>query len=139
MEYEPAETRRADRVSSVFDRIDDTASENGHTRRLDRKSYGGARMQRTERAGCVNPRGKWGDNEMEKKKRNKCFEFLKHFWKPMSIMIWLPILIEALQLRCSVHCKPSWSLQLVRRVEDFGRHRGIEKEFGSEVQCETHW
>jgi len=34
---------------------------------------------------------------MEKKKRDKCFEFLKHFWKPMWIMIWLAILIEALQ------------------------------------------
>jgi len=42
-------------------------------------------------------REKWGDNEMEKKQRVKCFEFLKHFWKPMWIMILLAILIEALQ------------------------------------------
>ena len=28
----------------------------------------------------------WGYNEMEKK-RNKCFEFLKHFLGPMPIMI----------------------------------------------------
>ena len=34
---------------------------------------------------------------MEEKKRNKCFEFVKHFWRPMSIMFWLAILIEALQ------------------------------------------
>ena len=33
----------------------------------------------------------------KKKKRNKCCEFLKHFGKPMSIMIWLAVLIEALQ------------------------------------------
>ena len=42
-------------------------------------------------------REKWCDNEMEKKKRKKCSEFLKHFWKPMSIMIWLAIFMEALQ------------------------------------------
>ena len=32
-------------------------------------------------------RGRWGDNEMEEKKRNKCFQFLKHLWRPMPIMI----------------------------------------------------
>ena len=36
----------------------------------------------------------WGYNEMEEKKRNKCFEFLKQFWKPMPIMVWLAILID---------------------------------------------
>ena len=38
-----------------------------------------------------------GHNEMEERKRNKCLEFLKHFWGPMPIMIWLAILIEAIQ------------------------------------------
>ena len=42
-------------------------------------------------------RERWGYNEMEEKKRNKCFQFLKHLWRPMPIMIWLAILIEALQ------------------------------------------
>ena len=34
---------------------------------------------------------------MEEKKRNKWLEFLKQFWGPMPIMIWLAILIEAIQ------------------------------------------
>ena len=38
-----------------------------------------------------------GYNEMEEKKRNKCLEFLNHFWGPMPIMVWLAILIEAIQ------------------------------------------
>ena len=42
-------------------------------------------------------RDTWGYNEMEEKKRNKCFEFLKHLWGPMPIMIWIAILIEAIQ------------------------------------------
>ena len=29
-------------------------------------------------------------SEMEKKKRNKCFELLKHFWKPMSNHVLAP-------------------------------------------------
>ena len=28
----------------------------------------------------------WGYNEMEEKKRNKCPEFLKHFWGPMPMI-----------------------------------------------------
>ena len=38
-----------------------------------------------------------GGMAIHQKKRNKCFECLKHFWRPMPIMIWLAILIEALQ------------------------------------------
>ena len=43
-------------------------------------------------------RDTWGYNEMEEKKRSMCLEFLKHFWGPMLIMIWLAILIEAIQV-----------------------------------------
>ena len=39
----------------------------------------------------------WGYNDIEEKKRNECLEFLKHFRWPMPIMIWLAILIEAIQ------------------------------------------
>ena len=39
----------------------------------------------------------WGYNGMEEKKRNKCLECLKQLWGPMPIMIWLAILIEAIQ------------------------------------------
>ena len=70
---------------------------------------------------------------MEEKKRNKCFEFLKHFWRPMSIMIWLAILIEAIQfdrMDFAVLCaleNHQRSRQLVRGVEGFGRDRSIEE------------
>ena len=96
-------------------------------------------MQPVERAGCDNLQGKWVYNEMEEKKRDKCFEFLKHFWRPMPIMIWLAILIDwmdfAVLCNTASHQRPH---RLVRGVEDFGRDRGLEEEFGTEVQSETN-
>jgi len=40
---------------------------------------------------------KYGYNELSEKERNRLAEFLKHFWGPMPIMIWLAILVEAIQ------------------------------------------
>ena len=41
----------------------------------------------------------WAYNEMEEKKRDRCFEFLKHFWGSMPIIILFAFLwIEAIQL-----------------------------------------
>ena len=80
---------------------------------------------------------------MEKKQRDKCFEFLKHFWKAMSIMIWLAILKHSSLIFgiWGVVCvaRHQRSLQLIRRVEGFGRDRAIEREFDTEVHCDTHW
>ena len=75
-----------------------------------------------------------GYNEMEEKKRNKCLEFLKHFWGPMPIMMSLAILIEAIQFDWIGFCG---ARRLVRRDELSGRDQGIEEEFGTGVQSET--
>uniref|UniRef100_A0A7S1WBI6 Plasma membrane ATPase n=1 Tax=Alexandrium catenella TaxID=2925 RepID=A0A7S1WBI6_ALECA len=40
---------------------------------------------------------KHGYNELAEKERNKLWEFLKHFWGPMPIMIWLAVGVEAIQ------------------------------------------
>ena len=98
VEDEPAETDEPTEVSSVLVGTDDAASETD--------TQDGSIEKVTEAQECNGLseqdvtvlREKWNCNEMEKKKKkNKCFEFLKHFWKPMSIMVWLAILIEALQ------------------------------------------
>ena len=83
-------------------------------------------------------RERWGYNEMEEKKRNKFFQFLKHFWRPMPNMIWLAILIEALQFDwngfCGALCIASHqrSLRLKQGIEGFRRDRGIEESGAKE-------
>ena len=77
VEDEPAQTEEPTKVSSVLDRSDDAASQqDGSIEKVaEAQECNGMREQ-----DVTILREKWSYNEMEKKKRDKCFEFLKHFW-----------------------------------------------------------
>ena len=93
----PPKQEEPTEVSSVLDGGDDAASETDTQDGPIEKVTEAQECNGLSEQDVTILREKWGDNEMEKKKRNKGFEFLKHFWKPMSIMIWLAIFIEALR------------------------------------------
>ena len=97
VEDEPAETEEPIEVPSVLDESDDAASETDTRDGSIEKDTEAHECNGLSEQDVTVLRENGGHNEKEEKKRNTCFEFLKHFWRPMSIMIWLAILIEALQ------------------------------------------
>ena len=130
VEYEPAETDEPTEVSSVLDRIDDAASETDTQDGLIEKVTVAQECNGLSEQDVTILQRKSGVTMRWRRRRSvtSASQFLKHFWKPKSIMIWLAILIEALQLDwmkffgAVYTASHQQSLQLVRRVEGFGRY-----------------
>ena len=80
-------------MSSVLDGSDDAASETDTQHGSIEEVMEAQECNGLSEQDVTVLREKWSYNEMKEKKRNLWLEFLKHFWEPMPIMVWLAISI----------------------------------------------